>query len=137
MTSASDQFPSHAYFNPVAPSPFSPEGYYHNYPSYQPVPQTTEGTPQIINPMTVQQVNEVEPPIVDYQVSQTHTSHQCVCTNIIIKAERSPQIVELNPDTLEDNRSQGNFKHVVHIIYLKHSRLFTTTGGAGLIYFTF
>ena len=71
MTSAADQFPTHAYFNPLVQPPFSPDGYFHNYPSYQtaPPPSPPEGIPQIMNPLSAQPVDEVDQPLIDYQVS--------------------------------------------------------------------
>ena len=71
MTSAADQFPTHAYFNPLVQPPFSPDGYFHNYPPYQtaPPPSSPEGIPQIMNPLSAQPVDEVDQPLIDYQVS--------------------------------------------------------------------
>ena len=70
MTSASDQFPTHAYFNPVVPAAFAPDGYFHGYSTYQtgspPSPQ--EQIPHIMNPLSAQRVDEVDQPIIDYQV---------------------------------------------------------------------
>ena len=73
MTSAADQFPAHAYFNPVVPAAFAPDGYFHGYPSYQTAPPSSppEEIPQVMNPLSAQPVDEVDRPILDYQVSFT------------------------------------------------------------------